>query len=628
MEIAFSLFAATSPDALVEIDQNGRIIYANQIFDDMFRPERDTNNKSVLADLEIPEPLMADLQRGIDLAISRNREEQLKSKTICHGEHKHWDCRIVPIPCQELGKAIVEIRDVTESKKLRNALLTKKLNRHQEEYLKERRRSLFFGLLDNFPTFVYLQRRDHTVAFANKKVRELYGETRDRRCFEVFAGRSEPCPVCPTFEVFDTGLPTEWEFSDNDGRTFLIYDYPYEDDSGESLVMELGIDVTDLKRVEKELFRAQKLRAIGVLAGGIAHDLNNNLVPIIFNIEYALNKVNDQKICEPLSEGLQAAYRAGSLVRQVLEYSRQQDVSRDSIHLTPLVRENIYELKATLDDVVSIDFEQNASQDSIFANHAQIQQVTHNLLKNAIQSMPEGGVITVTIAEEEVTSQSERLSREIASGHYVTLSVKDSGVGIRPENMDRIFEPFFTSKKATGGTGMGLAVVHSIVTGSGGHIMVDSVPGIETTFKIYFPKVAPSDEPLQGELCVVQGENTRLLLVDDDLGSLSAMARSLRQAGFEIETARSGEEGLEIYSNNPNSFNLILADQSMPGMTGLQMSKKILDIDRDARIVICTGHIEPSLEEQAKKEGVIGFARKPMTPNALIETVKQHCRYV
>lgn len=628
MNNSFLFYAKNSPDALATLDYNGRFRFANQTFNDLFMGGRKNGSSYRLNDLEIPSPLKSYLKKSIESACLKKEEEQFKCDAVIDGEQKHLICRV--IPCSEAGeekKILIELRDNSEAVKLKNELLAGRLTRRQEEYLKERRRRLFFGVLDDFATFVYMQRKDYTVAFANKKVRELYGEPEERLCYEVFAGRNEPCPVCPTFEVFDTGLPVEWEFTDNNGRTFLIYDYPFEDDTGEPLVMELGVDITDLKRVEKELFQAQKLRAIGVLAGGIAHDLNNNLVPIVFNIEYTLNKVKDREIHEPLAEALQAAHRAARLVEQVLEYSRQQDVSRTSIHLVPLVRESAKDFRNSLPETIIFKTDLNIRHDSVSANPAQIQQVVLNLLRNAEQSMPGGGTISVTLAEEEIPARKEKMHRELAPGRYVTLSVSDTGIGIRPEIMERIFEPFFTSRKASGGTGMGLAVVHSVVTGSGGTIMAESDLGIGTSFTVFLPQVAPSTDRLEGELCFLHGENIIVLLVDDDPGSLSAMARSLRQAGFEVDTSNSGEEGLKAFARDPERYSLILADQSMPGMTGLQMSKQILKINTDARIVICTGHIEPALEEQVGNEGISGFARKPMSPKSLIEMVKRHCRY-
>jgi CheY-like chemotaxis protein len=265
--------------------------------------------------------------------------------------------------------------------------------------------------------------------------------------------------------------------------------------------------------------------------------------------------------------------------------------------------------------------------DFVYSNATQIRQVVLNLLRNSEQAIAEGGVITVTLTVKEFYGNSEHGLKDLTPGNYLVLEVQDNGIGIGPETIERIFEPFYTSRKTKGGTGMGLAVVHSIVNGSRGHISVQSVPDVGTTFTVYLPQIEETASVLEGEFCVMDGKNINILLVDDDPGPLSAMTRSLREAGFEVDTATSGEEGLAVFLNSPEKYNLVLADQSMPGMTGLELSTQIFRVDSKARVVICTGHIEPALEEQARLEGVAGFARKPMSPKTLTQIVKKHCRY-
>lgn len=620
----FEVLANNSLDAIGIVTGNGQVSFANDSFRQLMQ-QAGADDELTTA---LPAELMVQLQQATQSSGDEKGERTftccLNEKKISHG----YQSRIIPHPDSSKDSFLIEIRDNTKIHRLQSELVADKMSRQQEIMLKERRQKLFYGLLDGLPSFVYMQRKDYTVAFANKQVRMLYGDPKGKLCYQVFAGRSAPCPTCPTFEVFDTDEPVEWEFTDSNDRTFLIYDYPYEDEDGEKLVLEMGVDITRLKTVEKELYKAQKLRAIGVLAGGIAHDLNNNLVPIIFNIEHVKGKIADQGVLDPLEDALQAANQAAKLVTQVLEYSRQQDVSRNSFRIWPIIRECVKDIKKSLPPEISLHAAEEVAGDYVHANATQIKQVVMNLIWNAQQSMPEGGDILLFLNETTISEPSkENGTNKLAPGRYLVLEVCDSGVGIRPENIELIFEPFFTNKKGKGGTGMGLAVVYSIVTGSGGDILVESTPGIGSTFTVYLPEGTKTQETLYGELCSINGDNIQLLLVDDDPGPLKAMSRALKASGFQVDTSASGKEGLEIFAKNPKKYSLILADQSMPGMTGLEMAAEMLAINKETRIVICTGHIDPVIEEQATRQGVAGFAHKPMSPKTLTETVKKHCQY-
>ncbi|MDR3043903.1 MAG: response regulator [Desulfovibrio sp.] len=582
---------------------------------------------------------------------------------------------------------IVEVHDAPAPERLKEALKTERIVRRQAEYLKRRGRELFFRVIDQLPVFVYMQRPDYRVAYANRKTTSFYGEAEGRLCYEVFCNRTSPCPTCPTFRVFETGEPEDWQFTDGKGRTFHIYDYPFEDENGEPLVMELGIDVTELKRVERELFQAQKMRAIGVLAGGIAHDLNNNLVPIIFNIDHALGKTGEPGLSEPLGEALRAAYRAADLVEQVLDYSRQQNLNRAPLRLIPLAQENLELLQASLPRTVELRVGFATDKDCIQANPSQIQQLLLNLCRNGVQAMPEGGTLTVTLSHALIQPLRHNTHPGVQPGEYAVLRVTDTGHGIERERLEQIFEPFHTTKRNTGGTGMGLAVVHAIVTSNGGHIFVDSMVQVGTTFTVYLPLYQPGTTPsrravtmgvsqdapygmggmpdagmdagMDGRMEVSSVNETdgrtgggmdgagatgatgptgthrsagpgrnaprRLLLVDDDKGASQAMQRVLRDAGFQVATADSGEAGLRAYRDGGPGYDLVVADQSMPGMTGIAMARRILQHDHAARVVICTGHVAPELEAEAQAAGIAGFLMKPMTPGTLIENIRRLC---
>lgn len=618
MASLFQAYAEHSPHALAVIDNSGEITFANEGFNSLLPADASPAEGRPFARLRLPGELGPTLAEHVSLASGNDREQPFSVDT----DNGSLSGRIVPA-----GNAvIIEIELPGESAHLKKTLRDERVLRHQADMLRKRGRKLFFDVINEMPMFVYMQRRDYSVAYANQKTLAFYGEPKGRRCYEMFSGRTSPCPHCPTFRVFDTGKPVDWEFTDGAGRTFHIYDYPFEDENGEPLVMEMGVDITELKRVERELFQAQKMRAIGVLAGGIAHDLNNNLVPIIFNTDYALGKATGTDMETPLSEALRAAYKASELVEQVLEYSRQQEVTRSPLRLTPLAKENLSLLQASLPDQVRLVVDCSAELDCVLANPSQIQQILLNLCRNAVQAMPDGGTLSVSLSNLYLESQKDAPHPGLGLGNHVVMTVSDTGHGIEPDVVERIFEPFYTSKKKSGGTGMGLAVVHAIASCNGGSIHVDSMPGVGTTFTVYLPCATPEVKTLTREARPTSRSTGRLLLVDDDAGALQAMRRVLRDAGYEVFTADNGSEGLKKFFRAKGRFDLVLTDQSMPAMTGMDMAVRILEHDPASKVIICTGHVEPNLEAQAMKAGVAGFVMKPMSPRVLVENVNKYCR--
>ncbi|OIQ51414.1 Blue-light-activated protein [Pseudodesulfovibrio hydrargyri] len=616
-------FARLSPTPMAVLGPDGKIAHANNAFTRLLPADAPFPEGRRLCELPFGLRFLRELEDGLAQVALTGAEQVVEIGDVSAPDREMVSCRLVPLAD---GGIVVEVHRHAEVERLRAALRDEKVLRRQSDMLRERGRQLFFDVVHELPVFVYMQRRDYSVAYANKKTLAFYGEVGGRRCYQMFGGRDDPCPHCPTFRVFDTGESVDWQFTDSAGRTFHIYDYPFEDENGEPLVMELGVDITELKRVERELFQAQKMRAIGVLAGGIAHDLNNNLVPIIFNLDYALGKADGTGMEAPLSEALKAAYKASELVEQVLEYSRQQEVTRAPLHLTPLARENLAILHATLPDHVALDMDCSAVNDCVLANQSQVQQVLLNLCRNAVQAMPGGGTLSVRLSNLHLDSQKEAPHSGLALGDHVVLTVTDTGHGIEPGSVERIFEPFYTSKAKSGGTGMGLAVVHAIVTCNGGSIHVDSAPGRGTTFTVYLPCTAtPETKSLARDTRPAARPTGRLLLVDDDAGALQAMQRVLRDAGYEVFTAGNGQEGLKEFFRGKGRFELVVTDQSMPAMTGMEMAARILENAPDCKVVICTGHVEPQLEAQARRAGVAGFIMKPMSPRVLVENVNKFC---
>jgi signal transduction histidine kinase len=354
-----------------------------------------------------------------------------------------------------------------------------------ESLLQNEDRKFIYKVMDKIPMLVYMQRPDYSIAYANKLVRKYYRIRQSSHCYTVFFGRSTPCPNCCTFKVFATGCPHEWQYSDAAGRTFHLYDYPFEEENGEPVVVEIGIDITDSVQMENRLFQARTMLDIGVLAGGMAHDLNNDLLPIIHNIEYALGRVRDERAAEALRESLCGAYRASALVNSVQEYSRRQSVGQCVLDVSPVVAEGIRMARADMPENIKLTVSSKADGACIKANATQIQQVILNLCRNAVQAMPDGGELRVETFIEN--SKRKILARGLPLNRYLACRVSDTGYGIARDKIKHIFEPFYTTKRRTGGTGMGLAIVHAIVASTNGHIFVESQENSGTSFSVYLP---------------------------------------------------------------------------------------------------------------------------------------------
>lgn len=389
----------------------------------------------------------------------------------------------------------------------------------------------------------------------------------------------------------------------------------YKDQNGKPIGSVINLrDITEQKELEARLQQAQKMESIGTLAGGIAHDFNNILAIIIGNTELALDDIPERERARfNLDEIRTAALRAKDVVIQLLSFARKTKLEQKAIKLIPVVKDSIKLLRATIP--VSIDIRQNmtASSDTIFADPTQIHQIIINLCTNASHAMQEtGGILGIKVKNVFFKEQSDAPHPDLLSGSYVKLTVSDTGQGIHPEVKDRIFDPYFTTKEVGKGTGMGLSVVHGIVNNYGGTISVESEVGEGTTFYVYFP-VAEEEAMIETETIekVAKG-NERILFVDDDNSLIYVCRYRLERLGYKVETKTNPVEALEFFRSNPDEFDLIITDMTMPQMTGDHLVKEILRIRPDTPIILCTGFSEKIDEEKAKRIGVSEYIEKPI----------------
>jgi len=376
----------------------------------------------------------------------------------------------------------------------------------------------------------------------------------------------------------------------------------------------IGYDVTARKKIEQQLVQSQKMESIGTLAGGIAHDFNNILASILINTELALMDADET---DPVHHSLEQIYssclRAGELVRQILAFSRQEVGEPKVIHLIPVLDETLKLLRATLPKSLHIEQECDVAIDTVFADPVQIEQVIINLSTNGAHAMREhGGVLRILLEQVEDPGEVARNRELDATRSYLKLRVSDTGEGIDPEALPRIFEPYFTTKRPEEGSGLGLAVAHGIIQHHGGAIEVRSETGAGSTFTIYLPVCTDrveTKEPITHR--AVQGTE-RILVVDDEESLLSAYATMLANLGYRVTTSINGQDALERFRRQPERFDLVITDQTMPFMNGDVLAQHLLSIRPDIPIILCTGFSDRVDEQKAKEMGIKAFVMKPV----------------
>ena len=397
-------------------------------------------------------------------------------------------------------------------------------------------------------------------------------------------------------------------------------------------ILTITRDISELKAAQQEreqlrtrLIQAQKMEAIGTLAGGIAHDFNNILGAIIGYAEMALYDTQKDSMEHYNTEQvLKAGHRAKDLVKQILAFSRRSEQDKKIIFLTPIIKEVLKLLRASLPTTIEIRQNIEPNLDAIFADPTQIHQVMMNLCTNSAHAMGDkGGILEINLHNSNLDTKAAARYPELNPGPYVKLSVSDTGCGMDFATLQRIFDPYFTTKEQDKGTGMGLAVVHGIVKGHGGSIHVESAVAEGTRFDILFPVVKRQATSETEELKALPTGNETILCVDDEQSLIELGKNMLKKLGYRVEARTLPVEAIELFKAAPDTFDLVISDMTMPAMTGVSLAKKLMQIRPQIPVIICTGYSEQIDESRAKELGIRGFLMKPFTIRELSKTVRK-----
>ena len=509
--------------------------------------------------------------------------------------------------------------DITERKRAEEALSK------QAEFMTH--------LMEAIPVPVFFKDVNHTYVGCNNAFAQFVGLPRERivgkpvfdvvsqETAEIFKQHDETLFRNPGAQVYATSVKR----SDGSTREVIFHKATYGDSDGSVLgLIGVILDITDRRILEQQLFQAQKMEAVGTLAGGVAHDFNN-LLQVVLGYSELILADGDllAQYREDLTKVNQAARNGADLVQRLLTFSRKTEVKPRPLNLNKRIVQLDKMLSRTIPKMIKIKLILANELAAINADPTQMEQVLMNLALNARDAMPEGGKLTIQTENVILDVDYCKDHLEAKPGRYVLLSVSDTGQGMDKNTVQHIFEPFFTTKGPGEGTGLGLAMVYGIVKQHGGHIMCYSEPGQGTIFKMYFPALVSGEEKRETETrAVPPGGSETILLVDDEQMIRDLCSRILTKSGYNVVTASNGKEALKLYREQREKISLVILDLIMPEMGGKQCLDGLLTLDPDVKVVIASGYSGKDSAGEALTSGAKGFIDKPYNVRQVLGVVR------
>ncbi len=516
--------------------------------------------------------------------------------------------------------------DITEHKQMQAEIITTSTK--------------YMEMADMVPLIIFETDSNVRIVFHNRYATELLGYSKEDFDEEISAfnivapeDRERAVENYKNIIAGDASSANEYNLIRKDGSRFpgIIYSRPKKSAGINAGVWSCIVDISERQKAEEEketlvaqLRQAQKLEAIGTLAGGIAHDFNNILTPLLLHTEMSLLELSDDSsVSNHLKEVKTAGHRAANLVKQILEFSRKSEPERIHLQFNLICKEVIKFIKSSLP--ANIVVEQNLQDTSyVLADPVQMHQVILNLCTNAAHAMKEEarGILEINLTKIKLAGREIPSHPELKPGNYLKLSVSDSGHGMTDDIQQLIFDPFFTTKGREEGTGLGLSVVHGIVTSHGGAITVESSPGKGSVFSVYLPVLEKYSATEAAENLLAPTGSERILFVDDEAVLVEASKELLTKLGYDVIDCTDPHECLGIFKKNPNSIDLIVTDITMPGMTGIDLVKEIYKIRPNIPVIIISGLIDDRTEMDIRSLGIKKVVFKPITMSNLAIAIR------
>ncbi len=515
-------------------------------------------------------------------------------------------------------------RDITERKQLESAV--------QEAQMKYR------SVVEAFDGLIHITSSDHKIQFANQRLIERTGyDPLGKNCYEMLHGLQESCEWCIYHKVSSDDIYRAELLSPKDNRWYYVVSSPMAHQDGSVSRIFLMHDIDDRKRAEEErekleqnLIRAQRMEAVGTLSGGIAHDFNN-LLQVILGYSQLLLRASRFEASD--RENLQKIHRAASqgseLVKNLMAFSRKAQTRMSPVNINHHIEELIDLLERIIPRMIKIELELEKVLPTINADSGQIKQILMNLALNARDAMPDGGTLRIKTSSVLIGADCCKNHVDVKPGPYTMVSFSDTGVGMDKETVERIFEPFYTTKEVGKGTGLGLSMVFGMIKQHDGFIMFDSEINKGSEFRIYLPVTDITSELSSTENEVLKKETPEgetILLVDDEDMVRDLGADYLTELGYTVRTASNGRQALEIYRQNQAEISLVLLDLIMPEMSGKICLEELLKINPDVKVVVVSGYCSDETPGGPVNLGARGFVSKPYDLDSLVNTIQKVLR--